>query len=99
MNTWVEWWDNPVKKSGSHAQMSVNLTIAEEPDPKKINRRFFDTQKGADTFAKIMIERGYHSRVKHDRSYQMKPTDAALVALLCIIISYYIMYLFGMVGF
>jgi hypothetical protein len=69
MNTWVEWWDNPVKKSGSHAQMSVNLTIAEEPDPKKINRRFFDTQKGADTFAKIMIERGYHTVVKHDRSY------------------------------
>jgi hypothetical protein len=79
MNTWVEWWDNPVKKSGSHAQMSVNLTIAEEPDPKKINRRFFDTQKGADTFAKIMIERGYHAVVKHDRSETNRRSFSGIV--------------------
>ena len=69
MNTWVEWWENPVKKSGSHAQMSVNLTIAEEPDPKKINRRFFDTQEGASKYAKIMNERGFIAKIKHDRSY------------------------------
>ena len=40
MNTWVEWWANPVKKSGSHAQMSENLKVEKEPDSKKINRRF-----------------------------------------------------------
>jgi hypothetical protein len=69
MNTWVEWWDNPVKKSGSHAQMSVNLTITEEPDSKKINRRFFDTQDGANKFAKTVNDQGHYAVVKHDRSY------------------------------
>ena len=69
MNIWVEWWKIPNTTSGSHAQMSVNLTIAEEPDTTKINRRFFDTQEGASKYAKIMNDQGHHAVVKHDRSY------------------------------
>ena len=68
MNTWVEWWDNPVKKSGSHAQMSENIPMY-TPDTTKINRRFFDTQEGASKYAKIMNDQGHHAVVKHDRSY------------------------------
>jgi hypothetical protein len=68
-NLWVEWWENPNKKSGSHAQMSVNLTLAEEPASNKVNRRFFDTKKAAAKFAKVMAEHGNVTRIRSDRSY------------------------------
>ena len=67
MNIWVEWWNNPNTTSGSHAQMSKNITI-HNPDPKDIQRRFFDTRGKADKYAQQKITEGYHAVVKEDRS-------------------------------
>ena len=65
MNIWVEWWNIPNTNSGSHAQMSKNITI-HKPDPKDIQRRFFDTHQEALNFCTSLQEQGYHTRIKKD---------------------------------
>ena len=67
MNIWVEWWEIPNTNSGSHAQMSKNITI-HKPDPKDIQRRFFDTHEKANKYAQQKNTEGYHAVVKQDRS-------------------------------
>ena len=67
MNIWVEWWEIPNTTSGSHAQMSKNITI-HKPDPKDIQRRFFDTRDKANKYAQQKNTEGYHAVVKEDRS-------------------------------
>ena len=67
MNIWVEWWRRTNTKSGSHAQMSKNITI-HKPDPKDIQRRFFDKHEDAIDFTKRKNIEGYHAVVKQDRS-------------------------------
>ena len=67
MNIWVEWWNIPNTNSGSHAQMSKNITI-HKPDPKDIQRRFFDNYTKANKYAQHMNTEGYHAVVKEDRS-------------------------------
>ena len=67
MNIWVEWWKIPNTNSGSHAQMSKNITI-HKPDPKDIQRRFFDKHEDAVDFTKRKNTEGYHAVVKQDRS-------------------------------
>ena len=67
MNIWVEWWKIPSTQSGSHAQRSKNLSIY-KPDPKDIQRRFFDTYDKANKYAQQKNTDGYHAVVKEDRS-------------------------------
>jgi hypothetical protein len=67
MNIWVEWWKIPNTTSGSHAQMSENKTIY-KPDPKDIQRRFFDTRDKAGKYAQQKNTEGYYAAVKEDRS-------------------------------
>ena len=67
MNIWVEFWQNPNTQSGSHAQMSENMSIY-KPDPKDIQRRFFDKHEDAIDFTKRKNTEGYHAVVKQDRS-------------------------------
>ena len=67
MNIWVEWWRRTNTNSGSHAQMSKNITI-HKPDPKDIQRRFFDKHEDAIDFTKRKNTEGYHAEVKQDRS-------------------------------
>jgi hypothetical protein len=47
--------------------MSKNITI-HKPDPKDIQRRFFDTRGKADKYAQQKITEGYHAVIKEDRS-------------------------------
>ena len=65
MNIWVEFWQNPSTQSGSHAQMSENMSIY-KPDPKEIQRRFFDKHEDAADFAKRKNNEGFHATVKRD---------------------------------
>ena len=67
MNIWVEWWRIPSTQSGSHAQMSKNISIY-KPDPKDIQRRFFDTRDKANKYAQQKNTDGYSATVKEDRS-------------------------------
>ena len=67
MNIWVEWWRRTNTNGGSHAQMSKNITI-HKPDPKDIQRRFFDKHEDAIDFTKRKNTEGYHAVVKQDRS-------------------------------
>ena len=67
MIIWVEWWRRTNTNSGSHAQMSKNITI-HKPDPKDIQRRFFDKHEDAVDFTKRKNTEGYHAVVKQDRS-------------------------------
>ena len=67
MNIWVEWWKTPNTTSGSHAQMSENKTIY-KPDPKDIQKRFFDTHGKANKFAQQKNTEGCYATVKEDRS-------------------------------
>jgi hypothetical protein len=67
MNIWVEWWETPNTQSGSHAQMSKNMYIY-KPDPKDIQRRFFDTYDKANKYAQQKNTEGYYATVKEDRS-------------------------------
>ena len=67
MNIWVEWWRRTNTNSGSHAQMSKNITI-HKPDPKDIQRTFFDNHDMANKYAQQKNTEGYHAVVKQDRS-------------------------------
>ena len=67
MNIWVEGWRITNTNGGSHAQMSNNITI-HKPDPKDIQRRFFDKHEDAVDFTKRKNTEGYHAVVKQDRS-------------------------------
>ena len=67
MNIWVEWWKIPNTTSGSHAQMSKNMSIY-KPDSKDIQRRFFDSYDKANKYAQQKNTDGYHAVVKEDRS-------------------------------
>ena len=51
MNTWVEYWKFTDKRNNTHAQMKENAHWI-EPDPKEIQRRFFDDPKDAKEFSK-----------------------------------------------
>jgi len=64
-NIWVEFWPEPTKESGSHAQMSTQKVFI-EPDPKIINQRFFDSREAAQRFAKKLSETGQVARIKAD---------------------------------
>ncbi len=68
MNIWVGWWKTHNTTSGSHAQMSENITIY-KPDPKDIQRRFFDTYDKANKYAQQKNTDGYRAVVKEDRSF------------------------------
>ena len=68
MNIWVEWWKTPNTTSGSHAQMSKNITI-HKPDPKDIQRRFFDTRDKANKYAQQKNREDCYATVKEDRSF------------------------------
>ena len=68
MNIWVEWWKIPNTTSGSHAQMSKNITI-HKPDPKDIQRRFFDTRDKANKYAQQKNSEDCYATVKEDRSF------------------------------
>ena len=50
-----------------YAQMSKNITI-HKPDPKDIQRRFFDNHDMANKYAQQKNTEGYHAEVKRDRS-------------------------------
>ena len=65
MNTWVEYWKFTDKRNNTHAQMRENAHWV-EPDPKEIQRRFFDDPKDAKEFSKIMFDSGFHARIKTD---------------------------------
>jgi hypothetical protein len=39
-----------------------------KPDPKDIQRRFFDTHDKANKYAQLKNTEGYHATVKEDRS-------------------------------
>ena len=65
MNTWVEYWKFTDKRNNTHAQMRENAHWA-EPDPKEIQRRFFDDPKAAKEFSKRMFDSGFHARIKTD---------------------------------
>ena len=65
MNIWVEYWKNPNKQNSSHAQMSENMSIY-KPDPKEIQRRFFDKHEDAAAFAKRKNDEGYYAKVERD---------------------------------
>ena len=67
MNIWVEWWRKTNTNGGSHAQMSKNITI-HKPDPKDIQRRFFDKHEDAVDFTKRKNTEGYQAVIKQDRS-------------------------------
>ena len=67
MNIWVEWWKIPNTQSASHAQMSKNMSIY-KPDPKDIQRRFFDSHDKARKYAQQKNTEGYYATVKEDRS-------------------------------
>ena len=67
MNIWVEWRRKTNTNGGSHAQMSKNITI-HKPDPKDIQRRFFDKHEDAVDFTKRKNTEGYHAVIKQDRS-------------------------------
>ena len=58
MNTWVEWWEIPLGED-------VNV---HKPDPRKVNRRFFDNNIAAQKFAGRIGDKGVHATIKHDRS-------------------------------
>ena len=55
MNTWVEYWKFTDKRNNTHAQMKENAHWV-EPDPKEIQRRFFDDPKDAKEFSKRMFD-------------------------------------------
>ena len=40
MNTWVEWWKIPLGEDEN----------VHKPDPRKVNRRYFDNDKEAEKF-------------------------------------------------
>ena len=63
----VEYWKIDKKESGSWAQMSENLHYI-KPDPKDIQRRFFDTHDKANKYAQQKNTEVYHAVVKEDRS-------------------------------
>ena len=65
MNTWVEYWKFTDKRNNTHAQMKENAHWI-EPDPKEIQRRFFDDPKDAKEFSKSMFDSGFHARIKTD---------------------------------
>ena len=65
MNTWVEYWKFTDKRNNTHAQMRENAHWV-EPDPKEIQRRFFDAPKDAKEFSKRMFDSGFHARIKTD---------------------------------
>ena len=65
MNTWVEYWKFTDKRNNTHAQMKENAHWV-EPDPKEIQRRFFDDLKDAKEFSKRMFDSGFHARIKTD---------------------------------
>lgn len=65
MNTWVEYWKFTDKRNNTHAQMRENAHWV-EPDPKEIQRRFFDDPKDAKEFSKRMFDSGFHTRIKTD---------------------------------
>ena len=58
MNTWVEWWEIPIGED-------VNV---HKPDPRKVNRRYFDNDIEAQKFTKRIGDKGFHAKIKHDRS-------------------------------
>lgn len=65
MNIWVEYWKQVDNRNNNHAQMKEQANWV-EPDPKDIQRRFFDYRKDASEFASRMFEEGYHTRIKTD---------------------------------
>ena len=65
MNTWVEYWKFTDKRNNTHAQMKENAHWV-EPDPKEIQRRFFDDPKDSKEFSKRMFDSGFHARIKTD---------------------------------
>lgn len=58
MNTWVEWWKIPLGEDEN----------VHKPDPRKVNRRYFDNDIEAQKFTKRIGDKGFHAKIKHDRS-------------------------------
>tara|TARA_A100001234_G_C12601412_1_gene375237 strand:- start:66 stop:275 length:210 start_codon:yes stop_codon:yes gene_type:complete len=65
MNIWVEFYKYSDNRENTHAQIKENASWT-PPDPRIINRRFFDKMKDAKEFAKRMEQDGNHVSVKTD---------------------------------
>ena len=67
MNIWVEYYKFTDDRKNNHAQMKENAKWV-DPDPRIIQRRFFDYHKDAREFAKRLGDEGYMVSIKQDRS-------------------------------
>ena len=66
MNIWVEYWEKSKKDSlNTHAQIR-ELDKWEEPDPKKVVKRFCQSREDANRYAESLQEQGYYVRIKED---------------------------------
>ena len=65
MNIWVEFYKYSDNRKNTHAQMKESANWV-EPDPNKIQKRFFDKMSDAKVFAKRMEEDGYMISIKRD---------------------------------
>ena len=63
MNWCVEYWKILKKPEGSHAQMSEQLKFV-KPEPKNVNRRYFDNYQSATSYANSLFESGnYYTQI------------------------------------
>ena len=63
MSWCVEYWSIPKRRKGSHAQMSEQLKFV-KPEPKNVNRRYFDNYQSATSYAKSLFESGnYYTQI------------------------------------
>ena len=65
MNIWVEFYKYSDNRKNTHAQM-IESANRVEPDPSKIQKRFFDKMSDAKVFAKRMEEDGHMVSIKRD---------------------------------
>ena len=63
MSWCVEYWSIPKRREGSHAQMSEQLKFV-KPEPKNVNRRYFDNYQSATSYANSLFESGnYYTQI------------------------------------
>ena len=63
MSWCVEYWSIPKRREGSHAQMSEQLKFV-KPEPKNVNRRYFDDHQSATRYANSLFESGnYYTQI------------------------------------
>ena len=63
MSWCVEYWSIPKRREGSHAQMSEQLKFV-KPEPKNVNRRYFDDYQSATRYANSLFDSGnYYTQI------------------------------------